>query len=144
MTNRIICLARPKLKGDEFMPKPELRLIDPKESATNYGNIPTPESDAKLLWQWLQDFLPTETLSAFKDEVNRLPKLMNLHFVSMRTPKLRWACKFQIGQRNCSIDVVNTGGGKYPLFQDLVNAMREFIDTGQVTEDELLDITIAD
>jgi hypothetical protein len=140
MANRIICLARPKEKGDEFMPKPELILIDPKESATHRDFYPTPESDAKLLWQWLQEYLPTETLSIFKDLVNTPAQLTNLCLVKL--PSKRWACKFQMGSHNKSVDVNNTSGGKYPLFEDLATAMREFIDAGQVTEDQLLNIKL--
>ena len=69
MANRIVCLARPPVKGDEFLPMPELRLIDPATSATNHGYVPTPEADAMLLWTWLQENLPPATLMAFKDIV---------------------------------------------------------------------------
>jgi hypothetical protein len=68
MPNRITCLARPALKGDEFMPVPELRLIDPATSGTCHGFTPTPEADATLLWEWLEANLPPATLAAFKDQ----------------------------------------------------------------------------
>lgn len=72
MANRIICLSRPSLKEDgSFATPPELRLIDPATSATNHGFVPTPESDVKLLWEWLQEYLPKETWWAFVDIVSR-------------------------------------------------------------------------
>ena len=72
MANRIICLCRPAVKGDEFLPVPELRLIDPGTSATHHGHVPTSDEDVQLLIEWLQENLPAATWRDFKGEMHKL------------------------------------------------------------------------
>lgn len=66
-----------------------------------------------------------------------LPKLTNIRIIHKGTI---WMCKFQMGTRNLSVDI--SRGYKPPIGNQLLDAMKEFIDNKQVSTDELFSAPI--
>lgn len=58
--------------------------------------------------------------------------------------KPRYVVRFHRGDTPCCVPITTHRGERRPIGQDVIDAMRPYIDRGQVSEDELLAAPVRD